>query len=135
MAKKSCNNPNPGFDILRERKFFRLNIKHHKRHMKAFFLGLTLAAFSFTSSLQAEEICLKGTLTCSKCDLSKDTDCTNVIVVKKGDAEEIYYLEGPGTDGFHPKICKEGKPGMACGEVSEKDGKKILTIAKAPELD
>jgi hypothetical protein len=103
--------------------------------MKTLLLSLGLAAFSLSLPLQAEEVCLKGTLTCAKCDLGTADKCTDVIVVKDGDKEVTYVLEGPGTEGFHPKICKGAKAGMACGEVSEKDGTKVLTIAKAPTLD
>ncbi len=79
----------------------------------------------------AEEKTLKGKITCAKCDLGKETKCTNVIVVKEDGKEVVYYFDDKGgKESYHKEICKEGKDGSVTGELSDKEGKKYVKPKK-----
>ena len=99
-------------------------------------LGLTLVfALALTASAEEKkEVTLKGTITCSKCDLKLDkVKCHTVIQVKEGDKAVVYYLDQKSDKAYHQKVCTEAKKGTVRGTVSEKDGKKIITATKIEE--
>src|SRR5438067_8965195 len=77
-----------------------------------------------------KEVTLKGTITCAKCDLGVETKCATVIKVKEGDKDVVYYFDAKGDKANHGKICKSPKEGSVTGKVSEKDGKKWVTVSK-----
>jgi len=78
-----------------------------------------------------KEETLKGMITCAKCDLKKEKACHTVIVVKDKDNKDVvYYFDADGSKKYHKPICQESKKGSAVGVVSEKDGKKIITVSK-----
>ena len=63
-------------------------------------LGLAVAlVVAARVSADDKEVTLKGTITCAKCDLKVDgqTKCHTVIVVKKGDAETVYWFDKDGS--------------------------------------
>jgi Family of unknown function (DUF6370) len=104
-------------------------------------LGL-VAILALVVGVQAEdknkEQTLKGTITCAKCGLhvKGQTTCATVIkVTEKGKGTEkpketIYYFDTQGNKEYHGDICKKAKEGKVTGTVSEKDGKKIIKVAK-----
>ena len=101
------------------------------RYAKLFVLGLTLVAF--TAIVQArpdEEKTLKGTITCAKCDLKKEAKCATVIKVKEDSKDVVYYFDTDSHKKNHGQICTTPKEGSVTGTVSEKDGKKIVTVKK-----
>jgi hypothetical protein len=110
--------------------------------MKAAFKTLMALAMVFSLVLVAttqaqkdkdekKEVTLKGTITCAKCDLGKADKCTNVIQVKEGDKEVLYYIDDEGAkEKYHKEICKASKKGSVTGTVSEKDGKKMIKLGK-----
>jgi len=100
------------------------------RFAKLFVVALALAAIVATAQARPEEKTLKGTITCAKCDLGKETKCATVITVKEGDKEEVYYFDSAADKKNHATICKTPKEGMVTGKVSEKDGKKWITVSK-----
>jgi len=67
---------------------------------------------------------LKGTITCAKCDLGTADECATVIKVK----DTVYFFDTKGGKQYHKEICKKAKEGSVTGTVSEKDGKKIVTV-------
>jgi hypothetical protein len=67
---------------------------------------------------------LKGTITCAKCDLGTADECATVIKVK----DTVYFFDTKGGKQYHKEICKKAKEGTVTGTVSEKDGKKIVTV-------
>jgi hypothetical protein len=77
-----------------------------------------------------EEVTLKGTITCAKCDLKLEKKCATVIKVKKDDKEIIYYFDADGHKKNHPTICQEAKEGSVTGTTAEKDGKHWITVSK-----
>lgn len=100
-------------------------------------LGLAVVlALTATAKAADEEKTLKGSITCAKCDLKlKDADkCATVIKVKEKkdgkDVDVIYYFDAKGDKDNHKDICKGAKDGTVTGKVTEKDGKKIVTVTK-----
>jgi len=79
-----------------------------------------------------KEVTLKGDITCAKCTLKvKDQDtCATVIKVKESGKDVVYYFDEAGHKKYHSKVCTESKEGSVTGKVSEKDGKKIITVSK-----
>jgi Family of unknown function (DUF6370) len=75
-------------------------------------------------------VTLKGTITCAKCDLGKETKCMTVIVVKDGKDKGTYYLDDKAGKANHKTICTEAKPGSVTGVVTTKDDKKTITATK-----
>jgi hypothetical protein len=78
-----------------------------------------------------KEVTLKGDITCAKCDLKLVKDkCATVVKVKEGDKDVVYYFDEAAHKKYHSKVCTESKEGSVTGKVSEKDGKKIITVSK-----
>lgn len=92
-------------------------------------LGLSVALVSGALA-QDKEVNLKGSITCAKCDLGKEKKCATVIVVKDGDKDVVYYFDAKSDKANHRTICQGGKKGSVTGTVSEKDGKKTVTVTK-----
>lgn len=90
--------------------------------------GLIVSTFALTAS--AEEVTFSGKATCAKCDLKKSKSCETVLQVEKDGKTTTYYLTGKPAADFHKDICAESKSATATGTVSEKDGKKTLTVTK-----
>src|SRR4051794_16547583 len=77
-----------------------------------------------------KEVTLKGDITCAKCDLKLVKDkCATVIKVKENGKDVVYYFDDAGHKKYHGKVCTESKEGSVTGAVSEKDGKKIITVS------
>ena len=78
----------------------------------------------------AEEKTLKGTITCAKCDLKKETACATVIVVKEDGKEVIYYFDKDSHKKNHSKVCQEAKEGTVTGTVSKDGDKMTIKVTK-----
>jgi len=94
-------------------------------------LGLAVV-LTFVMGVRADdkEKTLKGTITCAKCDLKEADACATVIKVKEDDKDVVYYFDAKSHKKNHKTICQEPKKGSVTGTVSEKDGKKIITVTK-----
>ena len=79
-----------------------------------------------------KEVTLKGTVTCAKCDLkvAGQDKCATVIKVTTDGKDTVYYFDAKGDKANHKDVCKAAKEGSVTGVVSEKDGKKIITVSK-----
>jgi hypothetical protein len=99
---------------------------------KVFAVALALVAVIATAQARPDkdEKTLKGTVTCAKCDLGVASKCATVIKVKEGDKDVVYYFDDAGHKKNHSKICQTPTEGTVTGKVSEKDGKKIVTVSK-----
>jgi hypothetical protein len=105
------------------------------RTLKLLALALTLVAL--TTAVQArpdekkdKEVTLKGDICCAKCELGVAKSCATVIKVKEDGKDVVYYFDDAGHKKNHKEICTEVKAGTVTGKVSEKDGKKIITVSK-----
>jgi hypothetical protein len=105
-------------------------------------LKMTLGVLALCAMMlvvQAEEKkseTLKGEIQCAKCSLKQAKACTNVIKVKDGDKELIYWFKDKGgKESYHKEICTSTKKGSVTGVVSKetKDGKDKLFIT--PDKD
>jgi len=98
--------------------------------MKKLFLsiGLAIAATTLTA-VAAEEITVTGTSMCGKCEMKETPKCMNVLKVKDGDKETVYYMTK--NMDHREYFCKGTKEGVeVTGTVEEKDGKMMLTPKK-----
>jgi hypothetical protein len=101
------------------------------RFTKLFALAVALVALVATAQARPDkEKTLTGTITCAKCDLGLESKCATVIKVKEGDKDVVYYFDTKGDKANHGKICKTPTEGSVTGTVSEKDGKKVVTVSK-----
>jgi hypothetical protein len=91
-----------------------------------------VALLALATPALAEEKTITGEGKCAKCALHETEKCQNVIQAKEGDKTVTYYLaDNDVSKAFHKdNLCKGSKEVTATGEVSEKDGKKILTVSK-----
>ena len=104
------------------------------RSLKSLALALTIIALTVAIQARADdkkEVTLKGDITCAKCDLKLVKDkCATVIKVSEDGKNVVYYFDDAGHKKYHGKVCTESKEGTVTGKVSEKDGKKIVTVSK-----
>lgn len=78
-----------------------------------------------------KEVTITGLGQCAKCALHETDKCQNTIQTEEHGKKVIYYLtENDTSKEFHDNICKKSEKVTATGTVSEKDGKKILTVSK-----
>ena len=95
-------------------------------------LALICALALTATAEEKKETTITGTITCAKCDLKVDGQKTCATVIKgkaKGsDKEEVYYFDDESGKKNHAKICKEPMKGSVTGTISEKDGKKVVTV-------
>ncbi len=98
---------------------------------------LALAAVLMLAGVAVAEhhektVTLEGQIACAKCTLNKEDaqGCQNVLVVKKGDTEEHYYLVDNEVSKEYGHVCQGYKGAVVTGTVAEKDGKMWLTASK-----
>jgi hypothetical protein len=91
----------------------------------AFGLAVVCAlVLSVRADEKPKEETLKGKIPCAKCDLGIADDCATVIKVK----DTVYYFDAKGDKSNHKEICKKAKDGSVTGTVTEKGGKKTITV-------
>jgi hypothetical protein len=98
--------------------------------MKKILAALTAAAFlaAWTTSLMAAEQTIKGDAICTKCDLHQTAQCGTAIRTTEG---KVYYAaDNDVAKAFHKNICQTSAKVVATGTVTEKDGKKTITLSK-----
>jgi hypothetical protein len=78
-----------------------------------------------------KSVVLKGTITCAKCDLGKESTCMTVIVAKDKDKKDVvYYFDPTASKKYHSKVCTESMPGSVEGTVKTEGEKHIVTVKK-----
>jgi hypothetical protein len=93
-------------------------------------LALVVGLTSFVRADEKKEVTLEGKITCAKCDLKKESKCATVIVAKEDGKDVVYYFDADSNKTHHGKICTSPMDGKVTGVVSEKDGKKTITVSK-----
>ncbi len=92
-------------------------------------LCITVLAMFVVPAVSAEkEVKLTGKLTCAKCDLKLAQACATAMVAKEKGKEVVYYVEDKSGKAGHEQFCKGAREGTVTGTVSEKDGKKTITV-------
>ena len=96
--------------------------------------GLLLAVSTsrlLATDAASKEVTITGKALCAKCALHESDQCQTVIQVQQDGKTISYYLTPNDTaTAFHKNICSTPEQVTATGTVSEKDGKKMLTISK-----
>ncbi|HMP16320.1 MAG TPA: DUF6370 family protein, partial [Gemmatales bacterium] len=77
-----------------------------------------------------DEIKIEGSVCCAKCELGKEKACKTVVVVKENNKEVIYYFDAESDKKFHKDYCKGSVEAKVTAKVTEKDGKKWLSVEK-----
>ena len=98
-------------------------------------LALVLVAGFVAVATAGDETTLTGNVMCAKCALKKTdaTKCQDVLVVEDGGKSTEYYVEkNPVAEKFG-HVCKNVKPAVVTGKVTEKDGKKWISATKMEE--
>lgn len=111
--------------------------------MRKFFPLLAVAAFfSFVGYALADgDKTITGDAVCAKCALKEASTCQNVVLVKEGDKEVKYYLEGPESKKAHGAlgICTAKKDApvkvKVTGTCEKKDDKLVITVSKIEKID
>jgi hypothetical protein len=97
-------------------------------------LGLALAlVIGLVAVANAgDETTITGNIMCAKCTLKKADakDCQDVLVVKAGDKTTEYYVEKNDVSKAFGHVCKDEKPAVVTGTVTEKDGKKWISATR-----
>lgn len=78
-----------------------------------------------------DEKTFDGKVCCAKCELGKETKCATVVAVKDGDKEVMYYFDKDSNKKFpHKDYCQGSTEAKVTGKITEKDGKKWITVTK-----
>ena len=104
--------------------------------MKKIALLSTIALIILGVSVRADSPNqIKGVATCAKCDLHLTDTCQAAITVTGADGKKETLLcdQNAVAKGFHHTICKASANVTAEGTISEKDGKKTITLTKIEE--
>lgn len=89
-----------------------------------------LLVFCAAPNLAAEEVTLKGKVTCPKCDLKLQDKCATVVVVKENAKDVLYYFDAEGDKKYHGDICKKPTEGTVTGTVKKDGDKNVVTVTK-----
>jgi hypothetical protein len=97
----------------------------------ALVLGLAAAG-----TVSAEEVTLNGTVSCGKCALKKAEKCQDVLSVTdaQGAVTEYWIVKNEAAEKAGHQ-CKSEAKATVTGEVTEKDGKKWLTVSKMEKME
>lgn len=99
--------------------------------MKNLLATLIAALFvaALTVSVQAaEDTILKGEAQCTKCAMHETDKCG--CAIKTADGTVYYAKNNAVAKEFHENICHGPEKVIATGKVSEKNGKKVITLTK-----
>jgi len=95
--------------------------------------ALTIAALLFTAvvahAADPKPVTLTGSVGCAMCVFKVEKDCHTAIKVTEAGKDVIYLFDAAADKKYHAPVCKEAKPGKVTGVVSEKDGKKYITVS------
>ncbi len=95
-------------------------------------LALALVVGLVAGANASDETTMTGSIMCAKCALKKADakECQDVLVVKDGDKTSEYYVEKNDVAKAFGHVCKDEKPAVVTGKVTEKDGKKWISATK-----
>jgi hypothetical protein len=95
-------------------------------------LALALVVGLVAVANAGDETTMTGNIMCAKCALKKADakECQDVLVVKAGDKTSEYYVVKNEVSKAFGHVCKDEKPAVVTGTVSEKDGKSWISATK-----
>jgi hypothetical protein len=99
--------------------------------MKKILFALPLVLVLFAApKLAAEEVTIKGKITCPKCDLKLQDKCATVVVAKEDGKDKLYYFDAASDKKYHGDICKKPSEGSVVGTVSKEGDKNMIKVTK-----
>ena len=98
-----------------------------KKMLAALVATMFVASLAVTA-LAAEEITIKGDAMCTKCSMKETPKCG--CAIKTADGTVYYAKNNDVAKDFHETICHGPSKVVATGKVTEKDGKKTITLTK-----
>jgi len=104
--------------------------------MKKIYTLIALAGLLAIPAFAADkEVTITGEGMCAKCALHETAKCQNVIQTHEDGKTVNYYLaQNDVSKNFHhDNLCQKNEKVTATGTLSEKDGKKVLTVSKIEE--
>jgi len=103
--------------------------------MKKLALLSTVLALLSISLYADDPAKIKGEATCAKCGLHLTDSCQDAITVTGADGKKEVILcdKNAVAKDFHGTICKGTANVTAEGTITEKDGKKVITLTKIDE--
>lgn len=103
--------------------------------MKKLYSLIALAGLlAIPAFAEDKEVTITGEGMCAKCALHETAKCQNAIQTQEDGKTVTYYLTQNSTSkDFHDNLCKKNEKVTATGTVTEKDGKKMLTVSKIEE--
>jgi hypothetical protein len=91
--------------------------------------ALALLGFA-TAEDKGKAVKLEGKICCAKCELGKESKCATVIVTQEKGKEVMYYFDADSNKKYHKEYCTGSSEAKVSGKVTEKDGKKMISIDK-----
>ena len=98
--------------------------------MQKLLLAVPLMLAFCATFCAAEEVTLKGKVTCAKCDLKVEAACKTVLVVKDNGKDVVYYFDADGGKKHHKEICQAPTDGTVTGEVGMDGDKHTIKVSK-----
>src|SRR5262249_54261583 len=92
-----------------------------------------LALVRVATAADKDEVELKGTITCAKCDLKETKECQTAIQAKDKDGKDItvYLVDSGKDDKNHKSVCQGAKKGVVKGVMQpDKDGHKWIKVTE-----
>ena len=99
----------------------------------ALLAGLAFAGATLTALADdAKEVSITGNMVCGKCTLHLTEKCQNVVqVTENGETVNYYLKQNDVSKKEHSAVCHgDTEKVTVIGNLTEKDGKKILTPIK-----
>ena len=79
---------------------------------------------------ESKQVTLSGAIACAKCAFKVGNECRTAVKVSEAGKDVIYLFDEAADKKYHEAICKTVRNGKVTGVVSEKDGKKLITVSK-----
>ena len=111
----------------------RIDLRIDMKKLFAAIVAMMFVAALAIPALAADEMIIKGQAMCTKCFMHETAKCGCAIKTEDG---TVYYAKNNKVaKEFHENICHGPAKVIATGKVSEKDGKKVISLTKIELAD
>ena len=77
-----------------------------------------------------KEVTLSGQIGCGHCTFGVTDSCADAIRVKENGKDVVYLFAADPSRKHDESVCDKPREGSVTGTVTEKDGKKLIKVAK-----
>lgn len=77
-----------------------------------------------------KEVTLVGQIGCGHCTFGVTDSCADAIRVKENGKDVVYLFAADPARKHDESVCDKPREGKVTGTVTEKDGKKLIKVAK-----